>query len=102
MRVLLDNGTPQVLRRLLPGHEVVTVFYLGWANLKNGDLLRVADRDLEMLITADTNMRYQQNLTSPRLRVLLVPHDVRWLRAHRDEVLSAVNAMLPGEYRELI
>lgn len=101
MRILLDNCTPHVLRRLLPGHEVVTAWYLGLANLKNGDLLRAAEGDFELLITADTNMRHQQNLSRTRLRVLLVPQDVAWLRAHRDEVLNAVNGMLPGEYREL-
>jgi hypothetical protein len=40
MRVLLDECVPRALRNDLPGHEVKTVAELGWAGVKNGELLR--------------------------------------------------------------
>ena len=42
MKVLFDQGTPVPLRRSLPGHTVDTAFELGWATLRNGDLLNRA------------------------------------------------------------
>ena len=45
MKVLLDENLPHDLRKLLPGHDVFTVAYLGWAGVKNGELLRRAAAD---------------------------------------------------------
>lgn len=43
MRVLFDENLPHALAPLLIGHEVLTVHQLGWAALKNGELLRQKD-----------------------------------------------------------
>jgi len=40
MRVLFDQGTPAPLRHSLTEHLVETAFELGWAKLKNGELIR--------------------------------------------------------------
>src|SRR5205807_7317216 len=40
MLILIDHGTPAPLRRSLVGHSVATAYELGWATLKNGDLLQ--------------------------------------------------------------
>ena len=42
MKVLLDENLDHALRLLLGQHEVVTAAYMGWAGLKNGELLRAA------------------------------------------------------------
>lgn len=60
MRVLFDQGTPVPLRHFLSGHEVSTAYELGWATLKNGELLGLAEeRGFEVLVTTDGNLRYQ-------------------------------------------
>jgi predicted nuclease of predicted toxin-antitoxin system len=102
MRILFDQGVPVPLRRTLAGHEVSTAFELGWANLDNGELLRVAEEQFDLLVTTDRNLRYQQNLAGRRLGILVLP-TTNWLelRKHQLEVTVAVNAMQPGEYREL-
>ena len=41
---------------------VETVRLRGWASLKNGDLLRAAETDSDVLITVDKGLRYQQNV----------------------------------------
>ena len=51
MRVLLDECVPRALRNDLPGHEVKTVAELGWAGVKNGELLRRAAAEFDVLIT---------------------------------------------------
>ena len=53
MRVLLNECVPRALRNDLPGHEVKTVAELGWAGVKNGELLRRAAAEFDLLITVD-------------------------------------------------
>jgi hypothetical protein len=43
MRVLLDECVPRALRNDIPGHDVKTVAEMGWAGVKNGELLRRAN-----------------------------------------------------------
>ena len=43
MKVLLDENLPHKLRAYLAKHEVATVAYMGWAGLKNGELLNSAE-----------------------------------------------------------
>lgn len=60
MKLLFDHGTPVPLRRHLHPHSVDTAAELGWSELENGDLLQVAeDANFDLLITTDTNLRYQ-------------------------------------------
>jgi hypothetical protein len=63
VRILFDQGTPVPLRRSLTGHVVATAYELGWSTVTNGDLIRLAEQEgYELLLTTDTNLRYQQNL----------------------------------------
>ena len=63
MRVLLDEQLPRHLAREIGGHDVSTVQQRGWAGLKNGELLRVAaDAGFEVLVTADRNLQFSENL----------------------------------------
>jgi hypothetical protein len=43
VKVLLDENLPHRLRNRHGRHEVSTVRYMGWADLKNGELLKVAE-----------------------------------------------------------
>ena len=63
MRILLDHNTPVPLRHWLVGHQVATACENGWAELTNGELLRVAEEaGFDAMITTDKGIRYQQNL----------------------------------------
>ena len=64
---------PKRLNQELPGHVVKTVQDMGWAGIKNGALLRLANGQFDALLTADSNLEYQQNLkTLPVSVVVLV------------------------------
>jgi len=80
MRILFDHSTPAPLARFLPGHSVTKAKERGWDTLTNGDLLAVTEADgFDMLLTADKNMRYQQNLTGRRIAlVVLTRRNGRW------------------------
>ena len=43
------------------GHRCLTVQEAGWSG-KQGELLAAAEPEFDVLITVDTNIRYQQNL----------------------------------------
>ena len=101
MKILLDHCAPRPVRRLLPGHEVVTAHEMGWSDLDNGVLLAAAEARFDLFLTVDTNIRYQQNLSGRRLAILLVPQDLDWLREHLERLMAAVACMSVGGYQEL-
>lgn len=45
---------------------------MGWAGATNGLLLARAARSFDVLITADKNIRYQQNLSSLPISVVIL------------------------------
>jgi predicted nuclease of predicted toxin-antitoxin system len=102
MRVLFDQGTPAPLRFFLTGHEVITAHELGWSDLKNGELLSAAEANFDVFITTDQNLRYQQNLSGRNLAILVLP-TTSWpkLQGVTEIILSVLNKIQPGEYREL-
>ena len=103
MRILLDQGTPAPLRRELAEHLVATAYERGWAELRNGELLKAAEAEFDALITTDQNLRYQQNLRGRRLAILVLP-TTSWprIQAHASAVAVAVSELRPGDYRELV
>ena len=71
MKVLLDENLDHRLRKLLGAHDVYTVDYMGWAGLRNGELLRIAEANgFEVFLTGDKNVAYQQNLAGRRMAVV--------------------------------
>ena len=103
MRILFDQGTPAPLRDYLTGHDVQTVFELGWSRLTNGELLTAAaDQSFDMLITTDQQLRYQQNLSGRTVRVAVLM-TTSWprIKAEVDQVIAIHGEIKPGEYREI-
>ena len=98
-KILFDHNTPSPLRHHLGQHDVDTANEKGWAGLANGDLIRLAtEQGYDVLITADQNIRHQQNtgLSSIGMVVLL---SNRWplVRNYTCEIIDAVHAVRPGE-----
>lgn len=73
MRILLDECTPRILKKRLITWTVSTVQEMGWAGLKNGDLLQAADGRFDIFITTDKNLQYQKRVTGLNFAVLLLP-----------------------------
>ncbi len=46
---------------------------MGWAGIKNGELLRLVSTDFDVFITSDKNLQYQQNLASFEIAFILLP-----------------------------
>ena len=71
---------------------------MGWASIKNGPLLRLAEAEFDVFLTADQNVRYQQNLKGRRIAVLVLSTNL-WpaLRLHAGLVQAALDRIRPGD-----
>jgi hypothetical protein len=88
MRILFDHSVPLGIARSLVGHIVIRAKDRGWDTLSNGNLLAAAEHaGFDLLLTADKNMRYQQNLTGRRI-ALIVLSTPQWplVRLHLDSM----------------
>ena len=72
MRVLLDECLPRRLKRELVGHDARTAADMGWSGKRNGELLRVAERDFDVFLTVDRKLQYQQNLSTFNIAVVVL------------------------------
>ena len=76
---------------------------MGWQRLSNGALLRAAEASgFGLMITADRNLRFQQNLAARRLAILVLSSN-KWarIRPQLAAVAQAVAAAEPGQVREI-
>ena len=72
MRILLDESLPRKLSLELTGHDTQTVQKRGWSGLSNGELLRTASREYEVLLTGDRNLEFQQNPATLAIAVIVL------------------------------
>jgi predicted nuclease of predicted toxin-antitoxin system len=72
VKILLDECVPKRLRREFTGHEVNHVSDMGWASIKNGRLLALAEKSFDIFLTVDRNLSFQQHLPKYKIAVLVV------------------------------
>lgn len=100
MKLLLDECVVHDLKRDLVGHEVSTVVEAGFGGLENGELLRAASGNFDVLITVDQNLPHQQNIGSLQIAVLiLMAEGITYpdLKPLVPQVLAALRTIKPGE-----
>ncbi len=99
-RVLLDEKQTRLLARELPGFFVQTVAEAGWAGTKNGALLRLAETEFDVFVTADRRLPHQQTLDRLRLGVIVLTAGstkLEDLRPVAPAVAEAVATIQPGQ-----
>jgi hypothetical protein len=102
MLILFDNGTPRGLARFLTGHTVEEARARGWDQLVNGELIAAAEQaGFEVMVTADKNIRYQQNLEARKIALVVLEHP-QWpmVKLAAENIVAAINATQPGSYVE--
>lgn len=72
MRILLDECIDRRFAKELEGHEVLTVPQVGWAGIKNGELLSRAQSQFDAFVTVDRNLAFQQNLPQFTIAVIVL------------------------------
>ncbi len=100
MKVLLDECLPNKLKREVMADLVKTVPEVGWAGKKNGELLRLAEQDFDVLLTNDQNMEHQQNLPKFDLAFIVLvayTNDIEDLKPLMSAANEAMKTIQPGE-----
>lgn len=70
--------------------------------MKNGRLIALIDGSYDVFVTADKNLRYQQNLVGRKISVIEVPfNDSAKLLPLAPEILLAIEQSMPGSYIEI-
>jgi predicted nuclease of predicted toxin-antitoxin system len=99
LRILFDENVPAPLRQFFADDQVATVQQLGWSGIENGELVSRAEADFDVLILADKNLRYQQNLAGRTLALVELPTN-RWpvLEQLGIQVADAAHGASVGSY----
>ena len=105
MRVLLDECVPKAFRRQPNGHFVVTIREMGWSGKQNGELLALMQiAGIEVLVTVDQNLRYQQNLAASSISLLVMiakTNKLQDLIPLAEPVRLALAVIVPGTVLEV-
>jgi PIN like domain len=102
MNILLDECTPRIVKKRLSDFAIRTVQEMGWAGIKNGALLKLAEAQFEVFITTDKNLRHQQNLAKRKLAFILLPtNQVPIVATLIPEIEAALNKIQIGDFVEI-
>jgi hypothetical protein len=88
VRILIDECVDWRLSRDIVGHDVKTARQMGWASIKNGELLALAAQQFDAFITVDRNLSFQQNVVAFPIAIIV-------LRA-RTNRLSDLRPLIPA------
>ena len=102
MRILLDECVDWRLSRDVIGHDVKTARQMGWATIKNGELLTLAAQQFDAFVTVDRNLSFQQNLAAFPIAIFVLrarTNRLADLRPLVPALLAALPTSKPGVAR---
>jgi hypothetical protein len=73
----------------------------GWGALKNGELLRATEENgIEVFVTGDRSLVYEQNLTGRRLAIVALSTN-NWpiIKNYFPQILAAIDSAIPGSFQ---
>ena len=102
MKILLDESVPHIVQTRLSHLTIRTVQDMGWTGTKNGELLRRAEAEFDVFVTADQQLRYQQNLSGRKLAIIVIPtNQVRIVAALLPAIEEGMKRAQSGTYLEI-
>lgn len=105
MKILLDHNLDRRLKNYLTERETSTVQEQGWSDALNGELLALAEENgFDVLLTADTNIKNQQNLSNRKISILILRAFNNRLKTHIemvDDIYKALDKIQRGEILEV-
>lgn len=90
--------------RGLAGHTIITAQARGWDRLGNSALLDAAEQaGVDLLLTTDRRIRYQQNLLGRKLALVVLTGTTKWSRVqlHLQRIAYVMERAAPGSYAEV-
>jgi hypothetical protein len=100
VKLLLDECIDRRRAKDLEGHDVQTVPQMGWAGIKNGELLTLAEKEFDVFITVDRNLSFQQNLPKFNIAVLVLhasSNRLADLKPLAPKILATLPTLTKGE-----
>lgn len=105
MKILLDHNIDRRLKNHLKGHEVSTTQAEGWADVLNGELLNLLEiNEFDLMLTADANIKSQQNLSDRNISVIVLRAYNNRLKTHIEmlpDLEAAFDRVRTGEVIEI-
>ena len=99
MKVLVDECIDWRLAREIVGHEVKTARQMGWSTIKNGELLKLAEKEFQVFVTVDRDLSFQQNVPAFAIAVIVMrakSNRLSDLQPLVPELLAAIPTAKPG------
>ena len=98
MKILLNEGVPKIIQRRLNKLSISNVEDMGWRGIRNGALLDQMAGQFQVLITADKNLPFQQNLKKRQLSTIIIPaNDIPTIIQLLPQIEQALVTIAPGE-----
>jgi len=105
LKILLDHNLDRRLKIYLTEYETATTQEQGWADALNGELLALAEENgFQVLLTADANIKNQQNLSNRKISILVLRAFNNRLATHTEmiqDIHEALAKIQPGEIVEV-
>ncbi len=102
MRILLDEGVPDIIQKRLSKFSIFSVQEMGWRGVKNGILLDLMADDFRIIITTDKNLPSQQNLKKRQIAAIILPtNEVPAVARLLPRIEEAIDTISPGEFKQL-
>jgi hypothetical protein len=102
LKILLDESVPHVVQARLSHLDIRMVQDMGWAGTKNGELLRRAEVEFDVFVTADQRLRYQQSLSGRTLAIIVLPtNQVRTVVSLLPAIEQSLKRVHPGMFHEI-
>jgi hypothetical protein len=98
--VLLDECVDRRLAGDIQGHDAKTVPDIGWAALKNGELLARAEHEFDAFVTVDRSLPFQQDPSRFSIAVIVLrapSNRLTHLRGLLPQLLVALPVAKRGE-----
>lgn len=102
MKIIIDECVPSIVKQDLPSRDIMTVQEMGWAGLKNGELLKLVSAKFDVFVTSDKNIRHQQKLSQFDIAFILLPgNQVPTVKAILPDLDTVLDTIQPNEFVEL-
>lgn len=100
MKILRDHNLDRRLKNYFTECEIATTQGQGWSDVLNGELLSLAENNgFDVLLTADSNIKNQQNLSNRRISILILRAFDNRLATHIEmieDIISSLAGIRPG------
>ncbi len=103
MKILLDHNLDRRLKNYLSQYETATAQEEGWADVLNGELLTLAEENgFDVLLTADSNIINQQNLSNRKISILVLRAFNNRLATHAEMIDNIHQALSKIQVSEIV